>query len=50
MVGLLAELLRHHEEQVVGRFAEVALPEIQKVHVVDRCLAPLHLKEDPSLV
>ena len=29
---------------------DVALPEVKKVHVVDGCLAPLDLKDDPRLM
>jgi hypothetical protein len=47
---ILPELLRNHEEQVAGVVAQVALPEVEEVHVVDRRLAALDFHEDPGSV
>lgn len=48
--GILPELLGSHDEQVVGMFAQVALPEVEEVHVVDRRLASFYLHQNPGSV
>src|SRR5205085_1939429 len=46
---VLPELLRNQEKEVVSVRADVALPEVEQVHVVDRGLASLDFEDDAGL-
>ena len=45
---VLAKSLWDEKEEIGGFRAQVALPEVQKVHVVDRGLASLDFEDDPG--